>query len=135
MSLNWDISKCDRLPREAPTEEHPLGLVTEEFYPKLEAIIWGMMFTGHGWELTDETADKFWARYSLIQAFDGSDFISPEDVYKVVGLHVNVAPETDAKWRKRMFDYEMQKRTAQYNRFVKKLAEENAATEANEGGE
>ena len=123
MSLNWDITKCERLPRKAEPNENGYHEVTDEFYPVLESAIWGMLGTGVGWELTDENAPNFYARYKITALLNGYTPLTPEQVYSLVGLKTNTSPETDAKWRKRQLDYTTTQFKGSYNRVVAALAE------------
>lgn len=91
-----------------------------------------MLGTGVGWELTDENASKFYARYRIMAELSGFDPLKPEQIHLAVGLRTNTSPETDAAWRKRIFENKYRLYTESYNRAV---AENIAAIEASKGEE
>lgn len=122
MGLSWDITKCDRLESEMVYDEQQgKDVIKDEFWPKVEATIWGMMSTGVGWELTDANAGKFYARYRIVAKLWGYDPLEMSDVYKMVGLRTNTSPETDAAWRKRVIDRDIATSIGQFDRFVAEL--------------
>lgn len=104
MGLTWDITKAKDIPREED------GSVTEEFYPILENLIWQTMFTDIGWEITEDNVKEFYARIHATQLLDGypkEHMTKYEDVRKVIGLHVNVAPKTRLQWQKKVMGFSM----------------------------
>ena len=101
MSLNWDTTKCERIPRDEN------GNITEEFFPTLESAIWGMLTTGVGWELTDKNAGKYYSRYRIAALTGGYNPLSMEDVHKLVGLKTNVSPEYDDAWLIRIIERDL----------------------------
>ncbi len=128
MSLNWDISKIEnhddlRVERKAtPTQEGGKYLdgITEAF-------IWASMATGLGkdWSLDAEFAPEFYARIRMIEKLDGpltvgpsAEPITPEDVQRRIGLHVNVSPVTRAKFIKNMVTNDLDSYRKQYGKAV-----------------
>lgn len=82
-------------------------------HPVTESIIFYMMLTDTGWELTEKNADEFYKRMRLLDALNGPislngqgepTHITREQVNAHIGLGVNVAPVTRSKWIKRVTD-------------------------------
>lgn len=99
MGLHWSIEKV---------RDHE-ALTTEEAWTTTNAIVWATMAVGIG-DLTEADAPTFYARLHvyerLVGAFrigaDGPIYFTPAEVRRYIGLHTNVARDTDAAWRKRI---------------------------------
>ena len=96
MALAWDVTKC-----------HKEGFdpIDEENWPTTHAMIWYMMTIGF-MQITEDNWKKVYARLLLWQRlFDAEGFkVTPQIVYDRIGLSTNCNNETDAQWRKRIFD-------------------------------
>jgi hypothetical protein len=96
MSLNWDLTAIeDRL----GTKEYD-ALITspfnkDELHPVTNALIWASMVV-HLDGITESTAEEFYKRLALVQAYDGpflaggSIYITRQDVLDHIGLKTNV---------------------------------------------
>lgn len=100
MSLDFNYSKV---------KNHDTLMFNEEdlMKPVSEVLIWRMMHTGIGWELTEENAAEFYARSKLLDALWGCLLIpkrslTVEEIRAHIGLTVNVSPETRASFTKRV---------------------------------
>jgi len=139
MSLSWDITKCDRIPRDPlPADyegEEQIGPVTDEFWPVVNHTIWRMLAVGMGWKLTDENKREFYLRSRAYALLTGDRDITPEEVHQMVGLHVNVSPVTKAAWRKRMLDERDRENGRAFDRAMTKLekADEEETNDVNHG--
>jgi len=79
--------------------------------PVTQALGFASMFIGIG-EITEANAPEFYARLrayelisgSLLQGPEGDRPLTPEDVQRHVGLRMNVSRESDAVFRKRLWD-------------------------------
>lgn len=96
MSLNWDARAV-----------RDIDNLTDNERVTLDSLIWSTLAIGMG-EITDENAQEFYTRLSLIEKvtgasrFDGESkplYFTPDDVKRFVGLTTNVFP----KWSKTKF--------------------------------
>lgn len=95
---------------------------TDAEWPKTESIIWNCLFTGIGWELTEERVPEFMTRVRIIDALGGyKTTFTIEDVLKRVGLSVNVSYETRAAWVKRIVIRDYEKFVAGYKEKIVEL--------------
>lgn len=109
MSLNWNIEKVENN-KEICWIDQPDGKTTMN--PVTEALIFACIPVGIG-RITDDNWKEFAARLKTIQALSGAFLISqdgpkdiePEDVKQHIGLSVNVADETRAKFKTRLNQY------------------------------
>lgn len=120
MGLRWDVTGV------ANHEEVCFRIAEEDdgFYgvkkgdrllkPETDALIWLTMFTGIGWEVTEENVDEFVARVRFFEKLNGpmlhrgnESYPLPEDVIRAhVGLKTNVAPEPRVRWLLRQTGFE-----------------------------
>lgn len=124
MALNWDITECERLPRE-PNEDGEL-VVTAEFQPVLHAGIWRMMATDLGWQLTEKNAGEFYVRSKIWEGLHGDRVLTWPDVHRLVGLRVNISPLTRTKWMA-LVKEEMDRLAGSYARQVAGIDEKETA--------
>lgn len=119
MSLNFDISKIENYDENFPATE------SGEWNWTTYAVVHRMMHTGLGWELTEKNAAEFYARCILCDKLSGPLLVdgdgnpkplTPDDIRRHIGLHVNVAPEARSKFIKRWIDIEFTKSLSEYNR-------------------
>jgi hypothetical protein len=117
MSLNWDISEIDDFKNkcvyQAERDDPSAGIKKGDdmISGVTDALIWATMSVGIP-KITEENWQKFFARlnfyerlFSPWRRLDGKPFyFKPEDVQMHIGLKTNVPPETDARWRKRMWE-------------------------------
>lgn len=105
MALNWDISSI-------PDYEQTC-FVGEGEEQRLAGVTQGLIFLTIGvglGEITEDNADEFYARVSLVEALhgktlvgkDGPTAITPEDVRAHIGLHTNVSDEKLGAWAGRV---------------------------------
>lgn len=125
MSLDWKltgIADYEKLCWEYNDEGERTRL-----NPVTDAIIWYMMFTDIGWELTAKNADEFYKRIQFFNALNDSIItygdgkprtITLDEVKAHIGLHVNVAPLTRNKWAKRITDVFMDRTVPQHDRYL-----------------
>lgn len=112
MSLNWNLTKINNY-MEVCWVTKDDG--SEELNPETNALIWATMAVGMG-NITEDSASDFYSRIRLYEKMFGTFLMSfddngkkehpitPEVVNRHIGLHTNVSKETDASFRKRMFE-------------------------------
>ena len=97
MSLNYDISKCnkDTLPNEVV----------------IDAVIWLTMAIGMG-EITDKNEAEFYARIHSLELLGGAfiiddnkepRFIQPSEIHALIGLETNVSTATASQFAKLLY--------------------------------
>jgi hypothetical protein len=106
--------------------------VTPIWNPITETIVWRMMATSLGWELTEANYIEFYARCKFLDKLDGTVLtrkvdpetgerpdggLTIEEIRSHIGLSVNVSPEPASKWWARMAKLEREK----YTREVEKV--------------
>jgi len=123
MSLDWYLGKIENYEEVCfSTNENGEDILN----PRTEALIWLTMAVDMG-KITKENAADFYARVSfyeslfnpLLSSFeDGKQVyhpITPQDVKNHIGLSTNVAKDTDAAWRKRVFNNFVRDARAKFN--------------------
>lgn len=119
MSLNWTVENVEDFENRCYTEatvDQPMKGVKKGdtiLSPTTEALIWISLSVGLG-AITEKNWEKWYARAHTVEKLGGafrwqlSDgereelFLTPEDVYRHIGLSTNVHRETDAQWRRRV---------------------------------
>jgi len=109
LSLNWDITNIENYEEllvDAPPDAGE-GKVLDGL---TNALVWISMGTGlgKGWSLDAEYAPEFYARIRLLDQISGPLVtqqgkpyeITPADIERRIGLHVNVTPKTRAEFLK-----------------------------------
>ena len=96
MPLTWDI-------RDAITEDY--DPTDKDEWEISQALIFYMMVIGYS-SIREDNWENFYARMLMYQRmFDHENvWIEPDMISKRIGLKTNANNETDAKWRKRMYD-------------------------------
>lgn len=133
MALTWDLNKINNY-EEVCWFKNDDG--SDKLNPKTEGLIWLTMAIGMG-SITEDNADVFFSRISTYEKLFGSILsmygdngreevpITPEDVYAHIGLRTNVAKESDASFRKGMFDRASDSAKNSFKNFVKSLDKES----------
>lgn len=118
MSLNWNTADIENN-EEVCFEEReatPTQRGGRYLKPLTESFVFGCMSIGIG-QWTADNADEVFARLKIIEKLDGSFVrtfndetkewenysITPEDVQRHIGLHVNVSFESRKEWAQRIF--------------------------------
>lgn len=115
MSLDYRLSGIPNFKElcYVPAGTDSEGKEMVRIHPVTESIIFYMMLTDTGWELTEKNADEFYKRMRLLDALNDPIFsngqgepthITREQVNAHIGLGVNVAPVIRSKWIKRVTD-------------------------------
>jgi hypothetical protein len=113
MALHWDVRKVKNNDSVCFVEWEKGGKVMRKPKPKTEALIWMSMRHGFS-EITEANWEKVYERCFLLEMESGGPWcyevnengetvetpITPEDVYRHIGLVTNVAPVTDAAFAK-----------------------------------
>lgn len=116
MSLNWDATKVrDARAIGVGIEEDEMTAADKIEWAKTEHIIFASMVTGLGkkWDIGNDDVDELFDRLSAYEYAVGSPvrfmgdnntiinhWLTYDDVSKRVGLRVNVAPVTRAKFER-----------------------------------
>ena len=101
MSLNWDIRKC------VDSEE----LTAETQQQQTNGLIWWMMSAGYG-SITEDNWAEVYARLHTVQLLEFSHdeekrWITPEVIYRYIGLRTNCSDETRVEWAERQMRYSL----------------------------
>lgn len=114
MALTWDITNC----------VDSAELTTDETWSATEEMIFATMAVGLP-GVSEANADTFYARLRTWQRLIGvpaEEQVTPEKVRRYVGLRTNVSADTDAAWRKRIIDRQLDDERFVYRKSVEQDA-------------
>lgn len=117
MSLNWSLDKiadwekvCFKAAEHDRLPDYKKG--DEIMTPQTNALIWMCMSVDLG-EISNTTWKEFYARANLLQTIDCVPLdqrITPEDVFRHIGLRTNVSTKKADAWLRRIWAYEGEER-------------------------
>lgn len=110
MALTWDVREVANY-QYVTTSPATRNKTDKEWHPVAHAIIMASMVCGYG-HITEKNYKKIarrLAQYQMLGALLGSQvmpkiYITEEDVRQLIGLRLNVADMSEAKWRAHVFD-------------------------------
>jgi len=144
MSLNYNLMKIEDY------ESRCMEVATETTFgrahkkgetvlkPLTHTLIFISMSVGLG-RITAKNWDVWYARARTVEALDGAwrtqteedgtrtpVFLTPADVHSHIGLSINVANESDPRWRKRVVGYSVEERERKAAKWLRETETEAA---------
>jgi hypothetical protein len=124
VSLDWSLTKIENFEKVCYVSTNEGSMILN---PVTHAMIFKMMSTGIGWELTEENAGEFYARCLILDKLDGGTIplgagyrdTTPKDVRLHIGLGCNVSPELRGKWTNRVIHQIMNGKVRLFEEYMK----------------